>query len=188
MGQEFCDAAWRRALTRLTRRGDLDSLPHPQRYSTLRDTGLLSIYFRALEDLVAERAAVLRDRALRQRRDLLFAFRLAQPPADWFTLGVLRGFGLPDRPLLLLTPEVRMRELLTGLRARGVNAVHAVELSPAFLRTRDLAGLKRLVFEENDGFWVPGEEGGPGGGGRPRPPTVRLPGDSLARLARRLAR
>ncbi|HEU5260405.1 MAG TPA: hypothetical protein VFU41_03160 [Gemmatimonadales bacterium] len=185
MGQEFCDAAWRQALTRLTRRGELDSLPYPERYPTLRETGLLSLYYRALEDLVAERAAMLRDRALRQRRDLYFAFRLPQAPADWFTLGILRGFGLPDRPLLLLTPEVRMRHLLTGLRARGLNTVHAVELTPAFLRSRDLVGLKRMVFEENDGFWVPGEESGPG---TPRPTTARLPGDSLARLARRLAR
>src|SRR5881296_4270329 len=168
MGQEFCDAAWRRALTQLGRRGVLDSLPFAARYPALREAGLLPLYYRALEDEVAERASALRDRVLRQRRDLYFAFRLPQPPADWFSLGLLRGFALPDRPLLLLTPEAKTRDLLASLRARGLNGVHAVELTPALLRARDWVGLRRVVFDDNDGFWFAGEErgsGGLGGGG-----------------------
>ena len=168
MGQEFCDAAWRRALTQLGRRGVLDSLPFAARYPALREAGLLPLYYRALEDEVAERASALRDRVLRQRRDLYFAFRLPQPPADWFSLGLLRGFALPDRPLLLLTPEAKTRDLLASLRARGLNGVHAVELTPALLRARDWVGLRRVVFDDNDGFWFAGEERGSGGlgGGR----------------------
>src|SRR5206468_2587478 len=50
MGQEFCDAAWRRALTQLGRRGVLDSLPFAARYPALREAGLLPLYYRALED------------------------------------------------------------------------------------------------------------------------------------------
>jgi hypothetical protein len=181
MGQEFCDAAWRRSLTHLGHRGELDSLPYAARYATLREAGLLPLYYRALEDAVAERAATLRDRILRQRRDVYFAFRLPQPPADWFSLGLLKGFALPDRPLLLFTPEAQTRDVLGLLRERGLNGVHAIELAPALLRTRDWAGLKRIVFEENDGFWLPGETGGAKTPGR-------LPPDSLVRLLRRLAR
>src|SRR5213076_1594791 len=69
--------------------GGWDSLPYAARYPALRDAGLLPRYYRALEDEVAARATTLRDRVLRQRRDLYFAFRLAQPPADWFTFGLL---------------------------------------------------------------------------------------------------
>src|SRR2546426_7847752 len=65
-----------------------------------------------------------------------FAFRLAQPPADWFTFGLLRGFGLPDRPLLLFTPELWTRDPLAFYRARGLNIVHAVALVPPSLRDR----------------------------------------------------
>src|SRR5947208_9840910 len=104
MGQEFCDAAWRRGLAGLIRAGAAgggwDSLPFAARYPTLRDAGLLPRYYRALEVGVAARAMVLRDRVLKQRGDLYSAFRLAQPPPDWFTPGFLLGFGLPDRPLL----------------------------------------------------------------------------------------
>ena len=183
MGQEFCDAAWRRGVAGLPRAGTArswDSLPYPARYPALRDAGLLPLYYRALEDEVAARATTLRDRVLKQRRDLYFAFQLAQPPADWFTLGLLRGFGLPDRPTLVFTPEVRTRELLALYRARGLNLAHAVALSPAALRARDWAAVRRAVFAESDGFWLAQEE--PPGAG------ARLPADSLGRLLRRLAR
>jgi hypothetical protein len=184
MGQEFCDPAWRRGLALLTRTGAAgggwDSLPYAARYPALRDAGLLSRYYRALEDEVAARATTLRDRVLKQRRDLYFAFRLPQLPADWFTLGLLRGFGLPDRPLILLTPEVWTRDQLALYRARGINLTHAVALIPPSLRARDWSGVRQLVFEESDGFWLAPDE--PGGAGR------RLPHDSLGRLLRRLAR
>src|SRR2546429_451754 len=69
MGQEFCDAAWLRSLTQLGRRGAaLDSLPYAARYGTLREAGLLPLYYRALQDEVAGRAGTVRDRLLRQPR------------------------------------------------------------------------------------------------------------------------
>jgi len=143
-------------------------------------------------DEVAERAAALRDRVLRQRRDLYFAFRLPQLPTDWFTLGLLRGFALPDRPILVFTPEVRTRQALAAYRGRDLNLVHAVALVPASLRARDLQGLRRLIFEESDGFWLALEAGRGGGaagaGGAGSPDAPRLPGDSVARLLRRLVR
>ena len=180
MGQEFCDAAWRRGIAALGDRARLDSLPSGARYAALRDAGLLSRYYRALEDEVAARAAALRDRILKERRDVYFAFRLPQPPADWFTLGLMRGFGLPDRPLLVFTPELRTRQLLSLYRAGGLNLAHAMALPPASLAARDWTSLRRLVFEENDGFWLAADEA-PALGKR-----VSL--DSLGRLLRRLAR
>jgi hypothetical protein len=185
MGQEFCDAAWRQGLTRIGRRAAFDTVPVTNRYRVLREAGLLGAYFGALEDLVAERARGLRDRALRESGSLYFAFRLQQAPADWFTLGLSRGFSLPDRPLLLFTPEVRTRELLAAYRARGVNAVHAVELPLTLVRSTSLAGLKRIAFGENDGFWLSSNEGA---SVRSRSSKGRSRSDSLAMLLRRLAR
>jgi|SRR5690242_7856959 len=182
MGQDFCDAAWRRGIASL--RGvsglSLDSLPSGARYAALRDAGLLPRYYRALEDEIAARAAALRDRILRERRDLYFAFRLSTPPADWFTLGLLRGFSLPDRPLLVFSPEPRAREVMTLYRAAGLNVAHAVALPPASLTAHDWLSLRRLAFVENDGFWLAADE----------VPSLgkRVPVDSLGRLVRRLAR
>jgi hypothetical protein len=185
MGQEFCNTAWRQVLTRIGRRGSLDSVPVSERYRTLREAGLLPAYFGGLEDLVAERAQALRERALRESSGLYFAFRLTQAPADWFTLGLCRGFSLADRPLLFFTPEMETRELLAAFRARGLNAVHAVEIPLALVRPATLAGLKRAAFSENDGFWLSTGEGASqrarNGGGRWR-------NDSVAVLLRRLGR
>jgi len=185
MGQEFCDAAWRQGLTRMGQRGALDTVPIPNRYRTLREAGLLAQYFGALEDLVAERARGLRDRALKENGALYFAFRLQQAPADWFTLGLCRGFSLADRPLLLFTPEVETHELLTVYQARGLSAVHAVELPLTLVRPASLARLKRVAFGENDGFWLSSSEGA---SVRARSAKGRSRSDSLALLLRRLGR
>src|SRR5205823_1747053 len=91
-----------------------------------------------------------------------------------------RGFGLPDRPLLLFTPELRTRQLLSLYRTGGLNLAHAVALPPASLAARDWTSLRHLVFEENDGFWLAADEA----------PSLgkRVSLDSLGRLLRRLAR
>ena len=185
MGQEFCDAAWRQAIRRMGRHGPLDSLPVVERYRTLRDAGLLPAYYQALEALVAEHARGIRDRVLKERPGLYFAFRLRQAPGDWFSLGLLRGFSLPDRPLLVFTPEVMTRRLLAAYRARGLDAVHAVELPSALVRVRNLATLKPLVFGQNDGFWL---SAGEGTAARGRLDAGRSTSDSVAQALRRLAR
>ena len=182
MGVDFCDAAWR-SIARLSKHSLLDSVPRAARYHALRDQGLLGAYYEALGQAVAEHARALRDRALREHPGLYFAFRLHQAPGDWFTLGVLRGFSLPDRPLLLFTPEVESRPLLAAYRARGLNAVHAVELPIELVRARNLALLKRVVYGANDGFWLASDEA-PG----PRPGGPELAQDSVTKLLRRLAR
>ena len=185
MGQEFCDAAWRQVLTHIGRRGALDTVPVTDRYRTLREAGLLALYFGGLEDLVAERARALRDRALRESSGLYFALRLQQLPGDWFTLGLWRGFNLADRPVLLFTPETDAGALLAGYRAYGLNAVHAVELPLALVKPGSVAGLKRVAFGANDGFWL---STGEGPGPRARSGAGRWRSDSLALLLRRLGR
>ncbi len=174
IGQEFCDAAWQRVLARLGPVPVRDSVALPGRLRALREAGLLARYYTTLEDIVAERARALRDRVLRERPGLYFAFRFRRAPGDWLSLGLLRGFSLPERPLVLFTPEAMTRDLLAAYRARGVNAVHAVELSPLTGRVRNVAALKHAVFGENDGFWTSAGAG--------------AAGDSLAQVLRRLTR
>lgn len=185
MGQEFCDGAWHLALARLGWRGLLEGLPASDRYRTLLGAGLLPVYFGALEDVVAARSQALRDRALKESPGLYFAFRLPELPGDWFTLGLLRGFSMPDRPLLLLTPEFETRGVLAAYRARGLNAVHAVELPLALVTPAALARLKAAAFGGNDGFWLPGLQGT---AATSRSGSERIRSDSVGRLLRRLAR
>jgi hypothetical protein len=173
MGQEFCDRAWRVVLLRLGWRGALETVPVGDRYRTLLEAGLLPLYFKALEDILAARAQALRERALKEHTGLYFAFRLPHLAGDWFTLGLLRGFSMPDRPLLLLSPEFQTREALSAYRARGLNVVHAIELPLALVKPGTLPRLKAAAFTANDGFWLPG---------------LRLRSDTVGRLLRRMAR
>jgi hypothetical protein len=181
----FCDATYREGLRAL----DLDSaeagrlaiLPAAARYDALLETGLLSRYEAALEGLVAQRAAALRAEARRLNPDLRFAFRSAQVPADWFSLGLLRGFSAPDAPVLLWTREPRVRDVLEHYRARGIFALSAVGLTPERVAANEWARLRRLAFLEHDGFWL-------SWAATDAPTTKTVRADTLGRLIRRLAR
>ena len=176
----FCDATYREGLRGLG--GDsaeterLATLPAEggARYGALLERGLLARYEAVLEGLVAERAAALRAEVRRLNPNVRFAFRSAQVPSDWFSLGLLRGFSDADAPVLLWTREPRMRDLLAHYRARGIFALSAVGLQPERVATNEWSSLRRVAFVEHDGFWLSWGEA-------PSP-------DSLGRLIRRLAR
>src|SRR5581483_9140880 len=160
VGIEFCDVAWRQVLGRLGHPLLGDSIPFPDRLRALREAGLLGRYYRELGELVTQRATAMRDRTLKERPALYFAFRFPSAPGDWLTLALVRGFSSPERPILLFTPELLTRDLMAGYRLQGINAVHAMELSAANIRSvgtspgnRTLT-LKHAAFTENDGFWV----------------------------------
>jgi len=182
----FCDATYREGLRALgldsAATAPLAALPTgAARYDALLESGLLGRYEQALESLVAQRAATLRAELRRLNPDLRFAFRSAQVPSDWFSLGLLRGFsgGGADAPVLLWTREPRVRDLLEQYRARGIFALSAVGLTPERFASNEWLRLRRLAFVEHDGFWLPWNDAAP-----PR----KLHADSLGRLIRRLAR
>ncbi|HEY7195140.1 MAG TPA: hypothetical protein VH439_15460 [Gemmatimonadales bacterium] len=179
-GSGFCDADYRAGLTAL----GLDSavvngllaLPPPVRYDTLLEHGWLGAYFAALEAAVAERAVALRAEMRRLRPDLRFAFRATTAPADWFSLGLLRGLSSPDAPVLLWLREIPTsdpRTLLHRYQERGISALSALGLDPqgdSFAPAR-LPRLRLAVFSEHAGFWLDGAAT-----------------DSLGRLLRRLTK
>jgi hypothetical protein len=181
----FCDATYHEGLRALdhdnaeTER--LAALPAGARYDALMERGLLARYQEVLERLVAQRAATLRAELLRLNPELRFAFRSAQMPSDWFSLGLLRGFSVPDAPVFLWTREPRVRELLQHYRARGIFALSAVGVRPERIALSEWPRLRRLAFVEHDGFWLRWIDAPP-----PLPRVLHA--DSLGRLIRRLAR
>ena len=195
MGYAFCDSTYRAGLEAMVRdtvpllspeRADrLAALPVEARYDSLLESGLLRRYYGALERLVAGRAAAIRADVRRVAPDLLFAVHSAQAPGDWFSLGLLRGLSGADAPLLLWSREVRTRDLLAHYRQRGINAIHAVGLSPALVAPAAWPLLRRVAFDENDGFWIASPERLLDG---LRLPEGALSADSLGRLIRRLAK
>lgn len=176
-GSGFCDADYHVGLAALgldsaeTER--LTALPPAVRYDTLLERGWLSRYFGALQAAVAERAAGVRGELRRLHPELQFAFHASEVPADWFSLGLLRGFSTRDMPALLWLRERRARALLRHYRDREIYALSAVGLEPdrATFAPGEAARLRSAVFGENSGFWL-----------------IGAATDSLGRVIRRFAR
>jgi hypothetical protein len=177
-GAGFCDADYRIGLAGLgLERAEVDrltALPPVVRYDTLLERGSLARYFTSLENAVSERATAMRAEVRRLHPDVQFAFRATTPPADWFSVGLLRGLSSREAPALLLVRERNVRELLQHYTQRGIVALSALQLVPEQGRSAaDWARLRPLVFGEHAGFWL-------NGGG--------ISSDSVARVIRRFVR
>jgi hypothetical protein len=156
-------------------RAALSALPAHERYDALLDDGLLAGYYGALERSVAARAEVLRRETRAVAREIVFVFRVASPPADWFTLGLLAGFSGSATPVALWTRGPEGPEIAADLRRRGIPVLHAAGILPNALSPSAWRRLGQLIAEESDGFWVEGSR---------LPPGALT--DSVARLFRRL--
>jgi hypothetical protein len=154
-GAGFGDATFAAAFAALpgdsASRATLLALPAPARYDSLLESGRLEPFYDALERAVAERAAALRADVRRVLRDFGFVVRAETAPADWFTLGLLRGLGDSVTPVVVLTSEARTAGLLARYRGRGIAAVAAVELDPR----RVLGSRAAIVLRGAAGYWVP---------------------------------
>jgi hypothetical protein len=182
-GPPFCDAAWTPSLRELQhdstlspeRFARLAAVPRAARYDSLLEGGLIAAYDSAVARSVTQRATALRADVRRIRRDLMVAVLLDRSPADWFTTSLVRGFSVPERPVLLFSADPRAR-LLLGFQD-SLNLLHAIRLDPTDLLAGGGPALAVTVFRDQDGFWV-----------GPAESLLVERGDSLARVLRRLAK
>jgi hypothetical protein len=179
----LCDDAWKAGLAILLtdsaltreRSARLQDVPLVARYDSLLEGGLLAAYDTAVTQVVLRRAATLRADLRRARRDLLFAVVLDRSPADWFTLGLVRGVSTAETPTLVFSPDPRARALLgTG---GAVNVLPVLRLDASVVLEGPAPRLAHTVFSAQGGFWL-------------GPAEALLTGasDSLARLVRRLTK
>jgi hypothetical protein len=111
---------------------------------------------------VAERAALLRAELRRLNPEVRFAVHATDVPADWFTLGLLRGLSSRDVPVLLWLRNAAggesARLLLREYRGRQIYALSAHALAPdhATFAPAALPRLRAAVFGDNAGFWLDG--------------------------------
>jgi hypothetical protein len=162
------DSAWKAALL---------GVPAAARYDSLVESGRLAAFYAGLERAVAQRAAGLRTEARRFSRQLGFAVHAADPPADWFSVGLLRGLADSLALPLVFTNDARTGVPLARLRAPTTVGIPVIRLDPAAVNPRAWTRLGGVVFQDNAGFWLD-----VGGGEWPASP------DSLARLVRQLTR
>src|SRR2546430_769388 len=142
-------------------------------YDTLLERWFLPRYFRPLETASAERARALASEVRRVTPDARFAFGATILPADWFSIGLLRGLSSHESPALLLIRERYAREVVQRYTERGIVALPAFQLVPDQGRfsAADWTRLRPLAFAEHAGFWLDGTAS-----------------DSVARVIRRFAK
>ena len=151
------DSAWKAVLL---------TLPAAARYDSLLERGRLAGFYKALEDAVAQRAAALRSDVRRFAPGRGFGLRVARPPFDWFTSGLIRGLGDSTTAVWLFTDDART--------APRPVVIPVLRLTPTQVPAASWGRLADVVFGANGGFWLD---------------EVDRPGsDSLARQVRRLGR
>ncbi len=179
----FCDAAWQAGLAALprdpsrprNRLARLAAVPRAARYDSLLEGGLLAAYDSAVARVVIQRAASLRADVRRIRRGLLLALVLDRSPADWFTRSLVLGMSTSDVPNIVFSPDPGARALLTS--GDTATVLHVIRLDPVLVLAGGPARLGHAVFQGHDGFWL-----------GPAESLLMEPGDSLARLVRRLTK
>jgi len=103
---------------------DAENVQLPERFNFLRIHGLLDDYFNVLSSEVERICRAIRSDILRINPDLLLASYVFTTPCNWFDLGLYRGFSSPERPLILMTFNVKSGRMMEHLRRRGVYAYH----------------------------------------------------------------
>ncbi len=160
MGYEYGDQAW--ALFRAAASGFVEDYilqaaaeeTAPQRrFVFLVQNGLLPLYYLTLQDEVERFARHLRRQfaAGPAKTWGVFVDRL---PADWYSLGLLRGLSTPGNPVILLSFEPDTKAYLPYLLEMDIHALHAFGIIPIQYSLKELPAMGRLVKAQHDGYWL----------------------------------
>ncbi|MDP7620248.1 MAG: hypothetical protein QF652_08410, partial [Dehalococcoidia bacterium] len=125
-----------------------------ERFDWLRTRGLLEGYFTVLSSEVERICREIRDEVWRVNPDLLFASYIFTTPCNWFDLGVYRGFSSPDRPVVLMTFNVRSGRMLEYLREKRVYAYHASSALLGMIEREAYEPVFSNALRYGHGYWM----------------------------------
>ena len=125
-----------------------------ERFDWLRTRGLLEGYFTVLSSEVERICREIRDDVWRINPDLLFASYIFTTPCNWFDLGVYRGFSSPDRPVVLMTFNVRSGRMREYLRENRIHAYHASSALLGMIEREAYAPVFAKAHEYGHGYWM----------------------------------
>jgi hypothetical protein len=159
-GYGFEDACYAAALERLSAEGnegwhrEAAGVPERDRFDWLRTHGLLERYFEVLSEEVEAICRGIREDVWCVNPDLLFASYIFTTPVNWFDLGVYRGFCTPQRPIVLMTFNIRSGRMLEYLRAERVYAYHATVALLGMIGREEYATVFANAQCYGHGYWM----------------------------------
>ncbi|MBT5876582.1 MAG: hypothetical protein HOH43_24370 [Candidatus Latescibacteria bacterium] len=126
----------------------------PDRFNFLRVHGLLDEYFNVLSSEVERICRSIRSDILRINPDLLLASYVFTTPCNWFDLGLYRGFSSPERPIILMTFNVKSGRMMEQLRRRGVYAYHTSVALLGMMKENEYETVFTNAREYGHGLWM----------------------------------
>lgn len=126
----------------------------PDRFNWLRTHGLLEDYYTVLSAEVTRVCREIREAVWRINPDLLFASYIFTTPCNWFDLGVYRGFSTPERPIILMTFNVKSGRMMEHLRRRGVYAYHTSVALLGMIKRDEYPTVFANARKYGHGYWM----------------------------------
>lgn len=126
----------------------------PDRFNFLRTHGLLETYFTVLSAEVERICRSIRDDVWRINPNLLIASYIFTTPCNWFDLGVYRGFSSPERPIILMTFNVKSGRMMEHLRRRGVYAYHTSVALLGMIKEDEYYTVFSNARKYGHGYWM----------------------------------
>ncbi|HIG48673.1 MAG TPA: hypothetical protein EYQ20_20365 [candidate division Zixibacteria bacterium] len=132
----------------------LHPIPLVERYIHLRVHGLLEAYFSALSDEVTRICRQIREDIWQVNPDLIIASYIFTTPCNWFDLGLYRGFSTPERPVILMTFNVRSGRMMEHLRRRGIYAYHTSVALLGMIKQNEYETIFVNSRRYGHGYWI----------------------------------
>jgi hypothetical protein len=123
------------------------------RLDLLVDNGALGDYFDALEQAAFELGCACREAARAFDEDLELMVYAPGFPNTWFYIGLLRGLGTHERPVIALTYEGWGDRPTEALYAEGVEWVHLGGTIVSHYNPEDFDDALVSLATSNDGYW-----------------------------------
>jgi len=126
----------------------------PDRFDWLRSHAMLKAYFDLLSLEVERVCREIREEVWEINPKLLFASYIFTTPCNWFEMGIYRGFTTPERPMILMTFNVRSARMLEYLRDSGVYAYHASVALLGAIEEDEYTTVFSNALKYGHGYWM----------------------------------
>ena len=130
------------------------ALPVGQRHDWLITKGLLAFATQVLEDAVAVKAVAVLTAARAVAPNLEVALYVPTVSQSWFYRGLIRGFGSPTKPVVVLSYDLSTARSRQWLNAEGLHAMLVSGFIGTLFSPADVgAGLVHSATG-SDGYWL----------------------------------
>ncbi len=158
-GHAFDAETWSHALAALAAHDEAlaaaaEALQPTERLAWLVDNGLLGFVYASLEQVVAKRAAAIREAAHAIAPGFTLAFYMPVFNDSWFYRGLMRGFGTAEQPAIVLSYDAATARLRDSLARDGIHIRHLGGLLGVLYQPLQFEDALVGAAARSDGYWL----------------------------------